>query len=72
MPYSAREVLAKLLRAGFVDVRQSGSHKSFTPSGGEQPTKFDIHGLFPFDGSSAKNDLTDTCGKWIDESRSGD
>ena len=27
MPYSAREVLAKLLRAGFVDKRQSGSHK---------------------------------------------
>jgi predicted RNA binding protein YcfA (HicA-like mRNA interferase family) len=27
MPYSAREVLAKLLRAGFVEVRQSGSHK---------------------------------------------
>ena len=29
MPYSAREVLAKLLRAGFVDVRQSGSHKVY-------------------------------------------
>ena len=27
MPFSAREVLAKLLRAGFVEVRQSGSHK---------------------------------------------
>jgi predicted RNA binding protein YcfA (HicA-like mRNA interferase family) len=27
MPYSAREVLAKLLRAGFVEVRQSGRHK---------------------------------------------
>lgn len=26
MPYSAREVLARLLRAGFVEVRQSGSH----------------------------------------------
>jgi predicted RNA binding protein YcfA (HicA-like mRNA interferase family) len=27
MPYSAREVLARLLRAGFVEVRQAGSHK---------------------------------------------
>ena len=27
MPYSAREVFAKRLRAGFVEVRQSGSHK---------------------------------------------
>lgn len=27
MPYSAREVLAKLRRAGFEEVRQSGSHK---------------------------------------------
>ena len=27
MPYSAREVLAKLLRAGFVEMRQTGSHK---------------------------------------------
>jgi predicted RNA binding protein YcfA (HicA-like mRNA interferase family) len=27
MPDSAREVLAKLLRAGFVEVRQSESHK---------------------------------------------
>ncbi len=26
MPYKAREVLAKLLRAGFVVKRQSGSH----------------------------------------------
>jgi len=26
MPYSAREVLQKLQRAGFVEVRQSGSH----------------------------------------------
>ncbi len=27
MPYSAKEVLAKLLKAGFVEKRQSGSHK---------------------------------------------
>ncbi len=27
MPYSAREVLAKLVRAGFVEVRHAGSHK---------------------------------------------
>lgn len=27
MPFSAREVLAKLHRAGFVEVRQTGSHK---------------------------------------------
>ena len=27
MPYSAREVLGKLLRAGFGEVRQNGSHK---------------------------------------------
>jgi predicted RNA binding protein YcfA (HicA-like mRNA interferase family) len=26
MPYAAREVLARLKRAGFVEVRQSGSH----------------------------------------------
>jgi len=26
MPYSAREVLAKLKRAGFAEVRQTGSH----------------------------------------------
>jgi predicted RNA binding protein YcfA (HicA-like mRNA interferase family) len=27
MPYSAKEVLAKLLKAGFIEKRQSGSHK---------------------------------------------
>ena len=36
MPYSAREVLAKLLRAGFVDVRQSGSHKVLHHPDGRQ------------------------------------
>jgi predicted RNA binding protein YcfA (HicA-like mRNA interferase family) len=36
MPYSAREVLAKLLRAGFVDVRQSGSHKILRHPDGRQ------------------------------------
>jgi predicted RNA binding protein YcfA (HicA-like mRNA interferase family) len=36
MPYSAREVLAKPLRAGFVDVRQSGSHKVLRHPDGRQ------------------------------------
>jgi predicted RNA binding protein YcfA (HicA-like mRNA interferase family) len=36
MPYTAREVLAKLLRAGFVDVRQSGSHKVLRHPDGRQ------------------------------------
>ena len=36
MPYSAREVLAKLLRAGFVEVRQTGSHKVLRHPDGRQ------------------------------------
>jgi len=36
MPYSTREVLAKLLLAGFVDVRQSGSHKILRHPDGRQ------------------------------------
>jgi predicted RNA binding protein YcfA (HicA-like mRNA interferase family) len=36
MPYSAREVLAKLIRAGFVEVRQSGSHKILRHPDGRQ------------------------------------
>ena len=36
MPYSAREILAKLLRAGFVEVRQTGSHKVRRHSDGRQ------------------------------------
>ena len=36
MPFSAREVLAKLLRAGFVEVRQSGSHKVLRHPDGRQ------------------------------------
>ncbi|OGB91396.1 MAG: toxin HicA [candidate division NC10 bacterium RIFCSPLOWO2_12_FULL_66_18] len=36
MPYSAREVLAKLLRAGFVEVRQAGSHKILRHPDGRQ------------------------------------
>jgi len=36
MPFSAREVLAKLLRAGFVDVRQTGSHKVLRHPDGRQ------------------------------------
>jgi predicted RNA binding protein YcfA (HicA-like mRNA interferase family) len=36
MPFSAREVLAKLLRAGFIEVRQSGSHKVLRHPDGRQ------------------------------------
>ena len=36
MPYSAREVLARLIRAGFVEVRQSGSHKVVRHPDGRQ------------------------------------
>jgi predicted RNA binding protein YcfA (HicA-like mRNA interferase family) len=36
MPYSAREVLAKLIRAGFVEVRQTGSHKVLRHPDGRQ------------------------------------
>jgi predicted RNA binding protein YcfA (HicA-like mRNA interferase family) len=36
MPYSAREVLAKPLRAGFVEVRQAGSHKIVRHPDGRQ------------------------------------
>ena len=36
MPYSAREILARLLRAGFVEKRQSGSHKVLRHADGRQ------------------------------------
>ena len=36
MPYSAREVLARLQRAGFEEVRQSGSHKVLRHANGAQ------------------------------------
>jgi predicted RNA binding protein YcfA (HicA-like mRNA interferase family) len=36
MPYKAREVLAKLQRAGFVIKRQSGSHVILRHSDGRQ------------------------------------
>ena len=36
MPYKAREVLAKLQRAGFVVKRQSGSHVVLRHSDGRQ------------------------------------
>jgi predicted RNA binding protein YcfA (HicA-like mRNA interferase family) len=36
MPYSAREVLVKLLRAGFVETRQTGSHKVLRHPDGRQ------------------------------------
>jgi len=36
MPYSAREVLSKLLKAGFIEKRQSGSHKILRHPDGRQ------------------------------------
>jgi len=36
MAYSAREVLARLLRAGFFEVRQTGSHKVLRHPDGRQ------------------------------------
>ena len=36
MPFSAREVLAKLQRAGFVEARQAGSHKILRHPDGRQ------------------------------------
>lgn len=36
MPYTAREVLAKLLKAGFVERRQTGSHKVLRHPDGRQ------------------------------------
>ncbi|HKJ82086.1 MAG TPA: type II toxin-antitoxin system HicA family toxin [Ignavibacteriaceae bacterium] len=36
MPYTAKEFLAKLLRAGFIEKRQSGSHKVLRHSDGRQ------------------------------------
>lgn len=36
MPFSAREVLRRLLKADFVEVRQSGSHKVLRHKDGRQ------------------------------------
>lgn len=36
MPFSAREVLRRLLKAGFIEVRQSGSHKVLRHIDGRQ------------------------------------
>ncbi len=36
MPYSAKEVLAKLLKAGFIEKRQSGSHRVLRHPDGRQ------------------------------------
>ena len=53
MPYSAREVLKRLLRAGFTEVRQSGSHKVLRHPDGRQ-TYVAMHpGDIPF-GTSRK------------------
>jgi predicted RNA binding protein YcfA (HicA-like mRNA interferase family) len=43
MPYSPREALARLLRAGFVEVRQTGSHKILRHPDGRQ-TYVAMHG----------------------------
>ena len=42
MPYSAREVLTKLKRAGFIEKRQSGSHIVLRHPDGRQ-TYVSIH-----------------------------
>jgi predicted RNA binding protein YcfA (HicA-like mRNA interferase family) len=36
MPYTAKEVLAKLLKAGFIEKRQVGSHKVLRHTDGRQ------------------------------------
>lgn len=36
MPYRAREIVAKLLRAGFKETRQTGAHKVFRHPDGRQ------------------------------------
>jgi predicted RNA binding protein YcfA (HicA-like mRNA interferase family) len=36
MPFSAREILARLKRAGFFETRQSGSHKILRHQDGRQ------------------------------------
>ncbi len=42
MPYSAKDVLLALLRAGFVEKRQSGSHKVLRHPDGRQ-TYVSVH-----------------------------
>ena len=42
MPYTAKEILRKLLKAGFVEKRQSGSHKVLRHPDGRQ-TYVSIH-----------------------------
>ncbi len=53
MPYSAREVLAKLLKAGFVERRQTGSHKILRHPDGRQ-TYVAMHSRDVLDGTSRK------------------
>lgn len=36
MPYTAKEVLSRLLKAGFIEKRQSGSHKILRHPDGRQ------------------------------------
>lgn len=36
MPYTAKEILRKLLKAGFLEKRQSGSHKIMRHEDGRQ------------------------------------
>ena len=47
LPYSAREVLARLLRAGFIEVRQSGSHKVLRHADGRQTYVAMHSGILP-------------------------
>ncbi len=47
MQFSVREVLRKLRRAGFVEVRQSGSHKVLRHPDGRQTYLSMHHGTVP-------------------------
>ncbi len=42
MPYSANEIIHQLKRAGFIEVRQNGSHKVFRHEDGRQ-TYVSVH-----------------------------
>lgn len=54
MPYKAREVLARLQRAGFVVKRQSGSHVILRHPDGRQTLRSDAHQGYP-DGDIPKH-----------------
>jgi predicted RNA binding protein YcfA (HicA-like mRNA interferase family) len=48
MPYTAREIVAKLQRAGFVQTRQTGSHLFFRHLDGRQTFVAMHRGDVPF------------------------